>query len=113
MARTLSVAAMQLAAHDRAGFEGAFERILEHVRRVAADVDLLVLPEGTLPAYVLGDAPLDSTPVEAAIARLQQIAASEGTVIVVGAAVRDASALYNAGLVIDADGSLAGRADKL
>jgi predicted amidohydrolase len=113
MDRPVRVAALQLAAHDRAGFAGAIDGIVDAVRRAAAQADLVVLPEGTLPAYVLGDAPVDSTPIEASLSRLQNIAASERAVIVVGAAARDGASLYNAAFVIDTDGSLAGRADKL
>ncbi len=113
MTRSVRVAALQLAAHDRAGFSGALDGIVDAVGRAAAQADLIVLPEGTLPAYVLGDTPVDSTAIEAGLARLQNIAAAERAAIVVGAVARDGASLYNAALVIDTDGSLAGRADKL
>jgi predicted amidohydrolase len=113
MNRSVRVAALQLAAHDRAGFSGAFEGIVDAIGRAASQADLVVVPEGTLPAYVLGDATVDSTAIEAGLARLQNIAAAQRTAIVVGAAARDGASLYNAAFVIDADGSLAGRADKL
>ena len=113
MNRSVRVAALQLAAHDRAGFSGAIDGIVDAVGRAAAQADLVVLPEGTLPAYVLGDAPVDSTAIEAGLARLQNIAAAEHAAIVVGAAARDGASLYNGAFVIDTDGSLAGRADKL
>jgi len=74
---------------------------------------LLVLPEGTLPAYVLGDQPIDESAVAEAITRLQTIARRRKVVIVAGAAIRDGVSLYNAGIVIDRDGTIAGRADKV
>ncbi|HEX4012991.1 MAG TPA: carbon-nitrogen hydrolase family protein [Candidatus Cybelea sp.] len=113
MSRSLDVAAVQLQARDRDAFSGAFAGILATVARAARDADLLVLPEGTIPGYVLGHQPLDERSIAAALAELASVARENATVIVVGAAVADGGVLRNGAVVIDADGSLAGRADKL
>ncbi|HUY40683.1 MAG TPA: carbon-nitrogen hydrolase family protein [Candidatus Dormibacteraeota bacterium] len=113
MARTLRVAALQLRAHDRRSFEQAFRGIERSVDDAAADADLVVLPEGTVPAYVLGDSDVDDIGIDRAVARLCEIAARRAAVIVAGVATRDGSQLYNAGVVIDSDGRVAGRADKV
>lgn len=83
------------------------------VEKAAEGAELVLLPEGTIPAYVLGDAAIDHRAVHAAVERLRAIAVRRGVVVVAGVALRDGSCLYNAGLVIDKDGSLAGRADKI
>jgi predicted amidohydrolase len=112
--RTVRIAALQLRAHDRADFAREVNAIVSRVAGAAADADLVVLPEGTFPAYVLGDAGEgDARDVETAVERLGNLARDTSTVIVAGAAVREAGAIRNAALVIDRDGSLAGRADKL
>ncbi|HEX3670800.1 MAG TPA: carbon-nitrogen hydrolase family protein [Candidatus Cybelea sp.] len=113
MNRSLRVAAMQLRAHDRSDFPNALEHIVEETQRAAAQCDLLVLPEATFPAYVLGTADFDEAMVAGAIERLRDIAATNRTVIVAGAAARSDSGIRNGALVIDADGSHAGRADKV
>lgn len=111
--RELRVAAVQLRAHDRARFDDVFAAIETRVARVAADADLVVLPEGTIPAYVLGDDYTDDARVERALAALSSLAERHRAVIVVGAAVTDGGRRYNAGVVIDRDGTIAGRAEKI
>ena len=113
MIRIIRVAALQLRAHDRDDFPSSLETIIASTREAACNVDLIVLPEATLPAYVLGAAPIDEKAIARALDRLREIAAATETVIVVGAAhVRD-GATRNAAFAIDADGSLAGDTDKL
>ncbi|HEY1655441.1 MAG TPA: carbon-nitrogen hydrolase family protein [Candidatus Tumulicola sp.] len=115
MTRSIRVAAVQLRAHDRSGFERSLEAILASVEAAAERARLIVLPEGSLPAYVLGDDPIDEAVVDAAIGRLREIARRRGCTIVAGAAVRETpSGLpHNAALVIDCDGRVAGQAHKL
>ncbi len=113
MKRSLRVGALQLRAHDRAAFPSEYGRIEKRIVRLAAQTDLVVLPEGTIPGYVLGDDYADDGAVARAIDSLAAIAARTKTVIVAGAAISDRGVLYNAGLVIDRDGSVAGRADKV
>jgi len=112
MARSIRAAAVQLRAHDRADFRASLDRIVDAVRAAAATADLVVLPEGTLPGYVLGYAPIDEREIAGAIDRLREVATRSRTVIVAGAAVAAQGGVRNSALVIDADGALAGRADK-
>jgi predicted amidohydrolase len=104
---------MQLRAHDRGDFPNSVDRIVDAVRQAASESDLVVLPEATFPAYVLGFETVDATAIATAIARLRQIAAATRTVIVGGAAFPSDAGARNGAFVIDANGSLAGRADKL
>ncbi len=113
MTKTLRVAALQLGAHDRADFETAELSFRTEIARAAREHDLLVLPEGTLPAYVLGDDRVDDEAVARALDRLQSIARETTCVIVAGAAVRRAGKLYNSAVVINADGTIAGSAEKI
>lgn len=111
--RTIRVAAVQLRAHDRENFARCVDDIAAAAERAAANADLIVLPEGTFPAYVLGDARVDLAAIEGALGRLGEIARRTRCVIVAGAAQRGAHGLRNAGLVFDADGSIAGSSDKI
>ncbi|HEY2473404.1 MAG TPA: carbon-nitrogen hydrolase family protein [Candidatus Cybelea sp.] len=113
MNRSIRVAAVQLEARDRRNFRGALDGILDVVSRASRGAELLVLPEGTIPGYVLGTEPIDAGQIEDAIAEVARIARENRTVIVVGAAIVEDGTLRNGAVVIDADGSLAGRADKL
>lgn len=115
MRRSVRVAAVQLLAHDRADFARAGDRIVDAVAGAANGAELVVLPEGTLPAYVLGDSAThdDERLVTATLERLCNLARQTSTVIVAGAAQRQGGALRNAAVTIDRNGSLAGSADKL
>jgi predicted amidohydrolase len=113
MSRSIRVAAVQLRAHARADFESAVDTAIESAASAAEHADLVVLPEGTFPAYVLESDDVDDRAIERAIARLQRVAAQRGSAIVAGAAIRIGGTLRNAAVAIDADGSLAGRTDKL
>jgi predicted amidohydrolase len=111
--RTLTVAALQLAAHDREQFAAVWPAICERIEAAARDgAELAVLPEGTIPAYVLGKAALDLPAVERAVRELQGLANRHKIVIVCGAARPEGQHTYNSALVIEADGSIAGYADK-
>ncbi|HEX8805494.1 MAG TPA: carbon-nitrogen hydrolase family protein, partial [Candidatus Aquilonibacter sp.] len=109
----IRLAALQVRAHDRDDYERGRDALFERIARAAQDRDLLVLPEGTFPAYVLGDDAIDERLVAGAITELMRIARATGCAIVAGAAVRRGTMLYNSAIVIDRDGSLAGSADKL
>jgi predicted amidohydrolase len=110
--RTLRVAALQLAAHDRADFEAGLS-LRGTIADAARECDLLVLPEASLPAYVLGNDRIDDSAVSRALDELREIARASTCVIVAGAAVRRAGKLYNSAVVIDSDGSIAGSAEKI
>ncbi|HYL27436.1 MAG TPA: carbon-nitrogen hydrolase family protein [Candidatus Nitrosotalea sp.] len=113
MTRSHRVAAVQLRAHDRSAFVHALDGIIREARCAAEEADLVVLPEATFPAYVIGRSPVEEAPIAHALDRLREIARATQTVIVAGATARSEGNLRNAAFVIDADGSLAGRADKL
>lgn len=113
MVRSIRVAALQLRAHDRADFARSLDAIVAMVQEASTGAELVVLPEGTFPAYVLGDARVDDSAIETAITRLRDLARRTSTVIVVGVAARRGPALRNTAVVIDKDGSICGSADKL
>ncbi|MGB8966586.1 MAG: carbon-nitrogen hydrolase family protein [Candidatus Cybelea sp.] len=113
MTRLIRAAAIQLEAQDRIDFARSLDGIVGATRRASAEADLVVLPEGTFPGYVLGDAPVDDDAIANALERLREIAISTQSVIVVGAALSSNAGIRNAAFVIDTNGSLAGRADKL
>ena len=114
MRRTISVAALQIEAHDRADFTSVWPRICERIALAAASgAQLIVLPEGTVPGYVIGNVPVDSSVTERALSDVLGIAKRTQTVIVYGSArFDDAGVMYNSAMVIDSDGSIAGVADK-
>lgn len=114
MSEPLRVAALQLQAHDRIDFADALDDIVRATRDAANAADLVVLPEGTLPAYVMGQTPINAAEIERAVEHLCVVARETSTVVVIGIAASDGErSAVNAALAIDADGRLAGRADKL
>lgn len=113
MARTVKAAAIQLAAHSRASFSGAWSAIADRIAAAAAQgMQLVVLPEGTLPAYVLGYERYEAREIESALRECSELARRHGIVVVAGAARREGERVFNSALVIDSDGSIAGAADK-
>lgn len=111
--RTISVAALQLRAHDRDAFASVWPAIRERIREAAADgAELIVLPEGTVPGYVIGREPVESSVTERALNDVQTIAREGGSVVVYGAVRFDEGLMFNSAYVVDADGSIAGVVDK-
>ncbi len=113
MNRSLRVAAVQLRAHDRAVFTKKLPSILDRIAEAADGAELVVVPEGTFPAYVLGSEPVDRGSIETAVEALRDLARRTRTVLVAGVATAGGEQPRNAALVIDRDGTVAGRADKL
>ena len=113
MARSIRVAAVQLRAHDREDFARSLDAIVTSAAQASKSADLVVLPEGSFPSYVLGDARIDDAAVDGALGRLRTLARETGTVIVAGVASHSGNRLLNSAIVVDADGSVAGRADKI
>jgi predicted amidohydrolase len=109
----IRLAALQLRAHNRGDYERLRVSIVERIERAALDCDLLVLPEGTFPAYVLGDDGIDERLAVEVVENLARIAQRTSCAIVAGAAVRRGEILYNGAIVIDRDGSVAGSAEKV
>jgi len=109
----IRLAALQLRAHDRGDYERLRVSLVERIERAAFDRDLLVLPEGTFPGYVLGDDGIDERLAVEVIESLAQVARHTSCVIVAGVAVRRGEALYNGAVVIDRNGSVAGSAEKI
>jgi predicted amidohydrolase len=113
MSRTITAAVIQTAAHDRTSLSHAWPAIAARVRAAAAQgAQLLVLPEGTLPAYVLGYETFSEAEIAEALAECAAIAKEHGSVIVIGTARREGERVYNSALIIDADGTVAGSGDK-
>lgn len=109
----LVVAAIQAAAHDRGSFHLAWPEITAAIAAAASSgAQLTVLPEATLPAYVMGTAKFDEAETSAALEECRALARRHGLVIVAGAVRKHEGRLYNSALVIDRDGSIAGAADK-
>ncbi len=114
MSSQLRVAALQLQAHDRSDFLERWPSIRLAVERsLAAKPDLLVLPEATIPGYVLGEQPVEAPEIDGAVAELAAMARRFGSAILVGLVRIAGARRYNAALLIDRDGSLAGYADKI
>jgi predicted amidohydrolase len=111
--RTLRLGALQLCAHDHREFDALYPSVIDRIGRAAHKHDLLVLPEGTFPAYVLGHSAVDERSVARAEADLRRIAREASCAIVAGAAVQRGNALYNSALVVDRDGTIAGSAEKI
>jgi len=88
---------------------GVLERIHEAARRGA---QLVVLPEGTFPSYVLGRERFDSSETHEAVEQCRAVCRVSGIVLVLGAARRVTDRVFNSAIVIDRDGSIAGTYDK-
>ncbi len=111
-ARPTPVAAVQTRAHDRAAFAERWPALLARIVAAAeAGARLIVVPEGTVPAYVIGTEPVDPAQVEAAAQDVIGIATRSGATIVYGGARADERGLANSAYVVTRDG-IAGFADK-
>lgn len=73
---------------------------------------LIVLPEGTIPAYVIGHEALDEEANRQALADCKVVASETRTTITIGMARKVRSCLVNTATIVDADGSVAGWAEK-
>lgn len=109
----IRVSAIQLLAHDRSSLAGAWPGIASRIREAAdGGAQLVVLPEGTLPAYVLGYDRFERSEIEAALSESARLAAELRIVLVVGSARVIDDRVYNSAVVFEADGTQAGFADK-
>jgi predicted amidohydrolase len=78
----------------------------------ARGAKLIVLPEATVPGYVLGTTPVPAEQLRAAASALAAIARRFGATIVYGSAKHAGGHTVNAAIVIDADGNEKGFAAK-
>jgi predicted amidohydrolase len=103
---------VQTRAHDRAGFVERWPALLARIAAAAeAGARLIVVPEGTVPAYVIGSDPVDPQQLEDAARDVIAVASRTGATIVYGGARQDERGLANSAYVITPDG-IAGFADK-
>jgi predicted amidohydrolase len=104
---------VQTRAYDRGRFETAWPHVLSLVAEAATrGAKLVVLPEGSAPAYVLGLEPVPAEQMKIATATLAALAREHRVTIVFGAAkiIRDRT--FNAAIVIGPDGAELGFAAK-
>ena len=86
-ARPTPVAAVQMCAHDRAAFPDRWPGLLARIAAAAeSGARLIVVPEGTVPAYVIGNEPVDPQQLEAAAEDVIRVASRTGATIVYGGA---------------------------
>ena len=103
---------MQLRAHDRAVFAERWPALLARIAAAAeSGARLIVVPEGTVPAYVIGTAPVDHQQLEAAAQDVIAVASRTGATIVYGGARTGEQGLANSAYVVTPRG-IAGYADK-
>jgi predicted amidohydrolase len=99
-------------AHDRAAFAERWPGVRARIAAAAdSGAKLVVVPEGTVPAYVIGTEPVDSHELEAAARDVIEIAARSGATIVYGGARADERGLANSAYVVTPAG-IVGYADK-
>ena len=111
--RKIPVACVQTRAADREDFPSAWVAVLAALERAAsAGAALVVLPEGTVPAYVLGTEPVDATLLHRAFEDVSRIARRFGTTIVYGTARIQDGRTYNGAVVVGPDGAELGAAHK-
>jgi predicted amidohydrolase len=110
-ARPTPVAAVQTRAHDRADFAERWPALLARIAAAAESARLVVVPEGTVPAYVIGPDPVDPAQLEAAARDVIGVASRTGATIVYGGARAGEHGLTNSAYVVTPAG-IAGYADK-
>jgi len=112
-ARKIPVACVQTRAYDRDDFDTHWPHVLSLVEAAGkGGAKLVVLPEGSVPAYVLGLAPVAPSQLERAAQTLGVLARTYEMSVVYGAAkiVRDRT--FNTAIVIGPDGVELGYAAK-
>jgi predicted amidohydrolase len=103
---------VQTRAHDRAVFAERWPALLARIAAAAeSGARLIVVPEGTVPAYVIGTDPVDASQLEAAAHNVIAVAARTGATIVYGGARTGEHGLANSAYIVTPAG-IAGFADK-
>jgi predicted amidohydrolase len=109
----LPVACIQVHAYDRDRFGERWPAVVAMVERAAQHgARLIVVPEGSVPSYVLGETPVEPELLRQAESALIGVAQAYATTIVYGAAQIIDGVTYNAACAIGPDGSVLGFAHK-
>lgn len=110
----LDVACVQLRAREITQADLALSEALAAADEAASRADVVVLPEATVPGYVLHDiAPhLDVSRYEAAVEAFSAVAARHKAWLAVGLVRPQGRDAFNSALLVAPDGSVAGRTDK-
>ncbi len=109
----IPVACVQARAHDRDAFATNWPRLLEATARACRDgAKLAVLPEGSVPGYVLGDSAVDAELLQRAASDLAHIARTYDATIVYGAAKIVDGRIFNAAIAVGPHGGELGFAAK-
>ncbi len=111
--RSIAVACVQLRAHDGDAFAARWPMILEMIAdAIRKGAELVVVPEGTVPNYVIGDSQPEIKTLERAAADLCALSKqANATIVIGGARYRNPGELVNSAWVITPAG-IAGYADK-
>jgi len=103
---------VQSFAHERSAFGARWPVLLTQISAAArGGARLVVVPEGTVPAYVIGTDPVDPQQLEDAAQDVMRIAAATGATIVYGTARPAGDGVANSAYVVTGDG-VVGFADK-
>ncbi len=109
----IPVACVQPGAHNREDFDSVWPHIVDLVDQAGnRGARLIVLPEATVPAYVLGMEPVPLEQVARAFADLSALAKRHAAVIVYGGAKIVDGRTFNAAICIGPDGRELGYAAK-
>jgi len=109
----IPVACVQLRAVDRSDFERRWEDVLALISSAGErGARLIVLPEGTVPGYVLGHEPLSLKQLERATDRVAAIARRYNATIVYGGAKVVGNRTFNAAIALGPEGRELGFAAK-
>jgi predicted amidohydrolase len=104
---------VQTRAYDRADFSKNWPSVLERVERACREgAKLVVLPEGTVPGYVIGDDPIDENELGMAAKDIGRLARAHGATIVYGGVKIVRGRTYNAAIVVGPGGDELGFAAK-
>jgi len=111
--RRIPVACVQTQAVDRTGFQEAWPRFLALVDSAGTSgAKLIVLPEGTVPSYVVGTTPVPPELIQRTESDLAELAKRHGAVLVYGTARIHEGRQFNSASVIGPDGRDLGFAAK-
>ena len=109
----IPVACVQPGAHNREDFDSVWPHLVSLVDEAGErGARLIVLPEATVPAYVLGTEPVPLEQIARAFADIRVLAQRHAAVIVYGGAKIVTGATFNAAICIGPDGRELGYAAK-